>query len=338
MLDEHAPVALQQQIVRLRRSHGELRVQQLLEDLDRHGDVIDDPVLWLDTAAKRRFRYTPIEAVQRCTCGADTIVPVGRFVYWNLLGICRCATCGVLLASPRLTDAAMRGIFGSSYFKSQPPAFWGERREPIFAEILALLHRYECRTVFDVGAAYGHLLAYLCTSAISGAGCDVSGPTVAWGRANLGVDLHLGSVQEVVATGIGSTFAAVVSLDTLYYTASPVDELRAMRRLLRPGGVLVLRLRNGLRSLARALMHRPGRIGAPVMPAGHLWAFTPTAMRRLLAFAGFEVLETGPAAYSRTSLLPLHGAACATSRAAARVGIPLFTRSFNIVARASDGG
>jgi SAM-dependent methyltransferase len=168
------------------------------------------------------------------------------------------------------------------------------------------------------------------------AGADVSERAVAVGRERLGVPLHAGALRDLdLAAG---SVDGVASLDTLYYVDDPVEELRAMRRLVRPGGYLVLRLRNGLWSRMRARRERSRPVGQPVMPAEHLWAFTPAATCRLLEIAGWRAERCDPAAYSRSALLPAHAAALALNRVGRRAwpSAPILTRSFTVVAR-SDG-
>jgi hypothetical protein len=149
-----------EQVERLELTYGTERVRAQLAALERHGAAVEDPAQWIEVALAGDFKPTGLETVARYACGADRLEPQGRFVFWNLLGLRRCAACGTFVVTPRLDEATVGRIFAESYFAGEGsnPEFWGARREPMFAEVLGLLRHYDVRRAFDVGAAYGHLL------------------------------------------------------------------------------------------------------------------------------------------------------------------------------------
>lgn len=323
---------LQPLLARLAERYPADAIDRQLADLRRHGDVIDDPALWLRTALEGDFKFTPLERVERCCCGSARHALLCRFVFWNLLGLRECRDCGTLFVSPRLTADAIRRVFNDYYFDPADVEFWGERRAPVFRDVLRSLERLGCRSVFDVGAAYGHFVAFAERAGLRAAGCDLAEPAVRWGRERLGVDLRSGAVGELPPST--ERFDCVVSLDTLYYAPDPAATLDAMRALLRPGGYVFLRLRNGRGVAARA--RREGRqpVGRSVIPGEHVWAFTPRSAARLLARHGFELVGLEPAAYSRHPLGLFFRAGLAVNRWARQwTAAPVLTRSFDIVGR-----
>lgn len=328
------------QLARLRTQYGEHAVRRQLRALERHGAAVDDPDVWLRVALERRFKYTPIETVARCACGSSTSEHLCRFIYWNLLGLRQCRRCGLVFVSPRPTRRAIQRIFSRFYFRERDPEFWGHRRLPIFREVLEQLVRLGCNTVFDVGAAYGHLIEFLRRQGMQASGCDVSQSAVAWGRNHLGVELHPARIDELRCPP--ESVDAVTCLDTLYYTPDPAAELLAMWRLLRPGGYVILRLRNyrGIERRAKREGRKP--VGRALLPAPHLWAFTPPTISRVLQSCGFTVVVCEPAAYSATRFGLPFAIVQRANRLVARAApdAPILTRSFNVVARKRpcDGG
>jgi len=183
-----------------------------------------------------------------------------------------------------------------------------------------------------VGAAFGHFVKYAQERGLQAAGSDISAKAVNVGREKLGVDLYTGALADLSLPE--ESVDAVVSLDTFYYVADPRADLEAMRRLVKPGGVIVLRLRNSLwsRSLARVAGFRA--INRSALPAPHLWGFTPQSISHLLEVSGWRVEECQPGAYSISAFGPVQSAAIAFNRFARRGwrGAPILTRSFNVVA------
>ena len=325
-----------QVIAAARQRYGDAAVDAQLSALQAHAELVEDPALWFHTALKYRFKRIPLTAVRNCPCGSRDTRLLCRFVHWNLLGVRECVACGLLFVSPRPTPEMARRFFSEGYFDYSDLEFWGARRVAIFEEVLALLRERRCRSLFDVGAAYGHFVKWARDHGIEAAGTDISERAVELGRERLGVPLHAGALREL---DLPAGFVdSVVSLDTLYYVDDPVEELRAMRRLVRSGGYLILRLRNGLWSRARARWERSRPVGHAVMPHEHLWAFTPAATILLLEIAGWRPERCEPAAYSRSALLPGHITILAFNRFArrARPATPILTRSFTVVAQRAD--
>ena len=316
--------------------YGKDAVESQLGALARHGDVVDDPELWLKEALEHRFKFIAIEQVNACPCGSARTRPRGKFLYGNLLGMRECEQCGLIFVSPRLTADAMGSVFTDHYFDYNDLEWWGFRRIEIFADVMRLLESRGVQRVFDVGAAYGHFVKYAKEKGLTAAGSDISPKAVEVGRDRLGVELHAGPLTQLALPA--ESVDAVVSLDAFYYVADPRRELDAMRRIVRPGGFVVLRLRNGFWSRLRARAGRSQAIGRPVLPAPHLWGFTPKSISRLLEVTGWIVEDCEAAAYSRSVFRPFQSVATGLNRSARRLWkrAPILTRSFNVVARRSD--
>jgi SAM-dependent methyltransferase len=294
---------------------------------------VEDARVWLAEALRGDFKFMPIEHVRRCPCGGTRSRLLNRFIFWNLLATRRCDDCGALFVSPRLTAGVFRALFNESYFDHRNLDFWGGRRIPVFADALRLLRRYRARSVFDVGCAYGHFVKHARDHGLRATGCDISASAVRIGRKRFGLDLIASGVAQL-NDRVGQ-FDFVVSLDTLYYAHDPARDLTSMRRLVPPGGRLLLRLRNALPSLVRARFQRAEAVGESILPAEHLWGFTPRSARVILEKNGWDVELCEPAAYSRSRSSAMLGALVRIHRGARAVfgRLPILTHSFNVVAR-----
>lgn len=317
-------------------AYGAEAVSTQLHALERHGDVVDDPELWLRTALSADFKYMPIEDVRRCACGSERHARLSRFVFWNLLAVRQCAECGLVFVSPRLTREAMNRVFNEHYFDYSDPEYWGRRRLPVFRDVGRLLRRHGCQSVFDVGSAYGHFVKWVADEGLVASGCDISRAAVEWGRKNLNVELLHGEVADLDPGG--DRYDCAVSLDSLYYAADPAADLRAMRTLVKPSGHVILRLRNNHRVASRARHEGRKPIGQSVIPMPHVWAFTPETITELLRRCGFEVVSCEAAASSRRIIPALDQATVLANRLLMSWPLRLGPRtlSFNVVATRED--
>jgi SAM-dependent methyltransferase len=317
-------------IARLKSSHAPSEVDQQLAFLAQHVDVIDDRELWLEMATTRGFKGMEIERVKECPCGTRDLVLLSRFLYWNLLGITTCRSCGLVMVSPRLTGSALNRIFNEHYFSRETPETWGLRREAVFEDILRIISRIDARTVFDVGSAHGHFVDWLLRRGVRAAGCDISATAIEWGREHLGTNILHGSLSALALAE--SSFDCITSLDTLYYLPDVREDLETMFRILKPGGHLILRLRNGRGIARRAAREGRRRVGREVLPAPHIWSFTPESIHVLLPKFGFSDVRCETAAYSHTIVSPFQNLVARALRNSRRFPNWIPTQSFNVVA------
>ena len=259
----------------------------------------------------------PTETVAQCPCGNVASTLVRKFTFWSPLELRRCNACGLLMVSPRLTEDAMHYVFSETYFDPLTPEVWGKRRHRIFGEVLEILQKRGVKTVFDVGAAFGHFVRFARQSGLTAVGSDLSDNAVKIAH-GLGVELYSGRLAELRIPA--HSFDSVVSLDTFYYTPDPKTELEAIRSILKPGGTLVLRLRN---------------CRTTNIPSQHLWGFTPDSITALLDRHGWSVEEVLPAAYSASVAEPVHAMFVGVNKILRKASqrVPILTHSFHIVAR-----
>lgn len=150
--------------------------------------------------------------------------------------------------------------------------------------------------VLDVGCGAGLAAEALARRGHTVLGIDAAGAALEAARAHAdGQDLRLdyrdATAEELAAEG--ARFDAVVALEVIEHVADPAAFVRALARLLAPGGVLVL---STLNRTARSLL--TAKIGAEyvmrMLPAGtHDWRrfVTPAEMGAHLRGAGLRVTD-----------------------------------------------
>ncbi len=145
--------------------------------------------------------------------------------------------------------------------------------------------------VLDVGCASGDYLQHFGPGSV---GLDLSAADMNACRAR-GLEVRAADLDDALPVDDGE-FDVVFCSNVLEHVASPIHLLREARRALREGGgriVLALPIEGSLSDLSRRNRYYEDH-------SGHLYAFTPRNIRRLLAAADFEVsshhVEPWPAA------------------------------------------
>jgi len=154
-------------------------------------------------------------------------------------------------------------------------------RQSVQREVMFLPFRPGGR-VLEIGCGNGRQLERLMQAGWQVQGVDFDPHAVARAR-ELGMPVALG---DLAAQGFEpASFDAIVSSHVIEHVPDPAALLRECRRLLKPGGQLVMLTPNAL-----ALGHRIyGAAWAGLDPPRHLFVFSAASLSRLVRDAGFVV-------------------------------------------------
>ncbi|HEU0298001.1 MAG TPA: class I SAM-dependent methyltransferase [Longimicrobium sp.] len=211
----------------------------------------------------------------------------------------RCAECGVVRLYDRVAEGELHRLYAGYYPGPDPtpdelrlqlanPTF-AHRLRRLEAALPAGRHR-----IFEVGCGDGNFLAFLASRGWKVHGSEYDAETAALVRRRHGIEPFVGDVAGEVPPG--APFDAVAAYHVLEHVYHPAEWLRAVRRMLAPGGVIHLQVPNHA-SLTRRLT---GRAWASVMFPQHVYFFTPASLAALLHREGFASLGT-------TTWDPWHG-------------------------------
>lgn len=162
-----------------------------------------------------------------------------------------------------------------------------ESSHTVILDMLAALPPSE---VLDLGCSTGLLAAHARAAGHHVTGVDrqehplVRDRTDVFARADL---------EHGIPAEVGSGFDVVVAGDVIEHLADPRRALGEIRRVLRPGGQVLLSVPNvgHWYPRARAAMGIFGYDRRGILDETHLRFFTRTTLRRLVTTAGFDVLE-----------------------------------------------
>lgn len=212
--------------------------------------------------------------------------------------VMRCLECGTGVVSPRRAD--LEAIYADgTYWRSQSPKTLGyhdyRAAEPLYLRTFrrrlafALGDGPRSGKALDVGCAAGFCMAVMRELGFKAYGVEVSADIASHAVEHFGFDtVHIGSLQS--AAFAERTFELITMWDVIEHVADPSGLLRSARRLLKPGGVLVVETQNIDSVFARLL----GRRWHHYKHAEHIYHFTPSTVRRLLTSTGFALQTLTP--------------------------------------------
>ncbi|RIK78044.1 MAG: hypothetical protein DCC67_12015 [Planctomycetota bacterium] len=204
----------------------------------------------------------------------------------------RCRSCHTAFVWPLPSDAELTAF----YQKFHLPTVDGGQYEQVEARMEAdfpakvRLVRSGGRVtrLLDVGCGKGFFVRACREQGIAAEGIDVSETAVKFAKERLGVPAISGRIEDR-ADELGK-FDAVTMWATIEHLPHPVETLRAIRRVLKPDGILHLDTGIGHDWLDRLL---PGVVQW-YDPPQHLFVFSSEGLKHALRTAGFRVVRFDP--------------------------------------------
>ncbi len=244
------------------------------------------------------------EAAKPCAlCGGRAVKRLYMQAHFPV--VC-CRGCGLIYADEHFKDEDLRAFYTGDYYQRAYVCHPKEIDAKISASYVDAFRRIDQRQpeggrVLDFGSARGTFLEALAESPLGrrwrGDGIDINPDEVAMG-VEKGIPVRVADIftDEIPA----ESYDAVTAFSVLEHMQDPMATLRALRRVLKPGGHLLLIVPNGrclivgLGRLAAALFGERARgFSDNVFHEEHLYYFDPRTMPRSLIETGYEPLEHG---------------------------------------------
>ncbi|HEY6468228.1 MAG TPA: class I SAM-dependent methyltransferase [Candidatus Dormibacteraeota bacterium] len=227
--------------------------------------------------------------------------------------IAQCAYCDLAQTVPAPSAAELDRYYPRGYHSTTKRYRGGMDR------VLGLVHRSRIRSierllgrrgsVLDIGCGPGVLLNQMRQRGWTARGTERSPSAAQQARDVFHLDVRAQDVDDVVAEG--ATFDTVVLWHVAEHLHSPRETVRAIARLLRPGGILLIAVPNFGSPEAHIGRNKWFHLDVP----RHLVHFTPATLGAMLGAAGFETVKV-------THLVPEYDLFSFVQTVENRLGLP----------------
>lgn len=235
-------------------------------------------------------------------CSSSRDVIPARFTYLYpqkadvsyLLDCWECLRCKGWFVYPVPEPAIIRKYWGTvPYASCNSERRIAHKKQHLHSLILERLARYtEFGSLLDFGCNFGRFLTMAKQAGWNPIGFEPSEEAADVARSR-GFDVRSGwSLDQVDFSP--NYFAAITAVDSFYYVWNPRTALETFLRLLKPGGVLAMRLTNkrlilGLARAAIPFCQTRNRMTSKIIQ-GQFHTISPSSFKRILEEVGFEVL------------------------------------------------
>ena len=236
-------------------------------------------------------------------CGAEENTPV--FTRPDTMQVVQCAECELMYLNPRPASDVVQSWYGLEYFSQTTNPYRGysdylsqdslrslvrdaERKIGIVARHCALSDA----DVLEMGCATGETCYVVSQTGARVAGCDLSAEAIRLARSRYPrLDFRVGSAEEIPFPD--HSFDVILAFELIEHLSSPTKFISQVRRLIKPGGILVLTTPNADCG-KRVGWHRWTGF---LTSFEHLYFFSPRSLNRILSQQGLSIL----CSYSRGS-------------------------------------
>ena len=214
-------------------------------------------------------------------CGDARLVQ--RFVQRGY-PVVRCRGCGLEFVTPIPSAQELAAYYDHGYEVPFERYAAADQRN---AARIADLERWcpKRGRLLELGASYGHSLALARERGWQVAGVELSPTASEHARKHFGLNVFTCDLAEAPLDP--GSFDAIVMWHVLEHVRNPKDQLIQLATLLKPGGILGLRVPNIAGFGARAA----GEWWPWMCPPAHLWFFSSATLPRLVNACGFEVKQ-----------------------------------------------
>jgi len=180
-------------------------------------------------------------------CGLCASAAFKELCVYNDIRIVQCRQCNLIYRNPRFREDVNREFYRTDYYNGyrgiEERIF--NARVPLFRKVLLQLEKRitsASRRILDIGCGQGHFLKMAADSGWQVEGVELAKSACEYAQERLGLELINRTVFE--ANFEKNHFDAVTLWNVLDHLLNPLDTLKEIVRILKPQGILVIRVVN----------------------------------------------------------------------------------------------
>lgn len=230
--------------------------------------------------------------MQHVNCNICGIDDTCLIAVQNNYNVVKCRNCGLVYVNPRPDPTTVAQLYTGYHQRDGKDEYdWARLMEKNFKDAALHLNRVfpERGKILDIGCGYGHFIEIMRDFGWTVWGIDLSPKTLFYAREK-GLNAANTSIDDV--TFPDDFFDAITAFYVLEHLANPLSALKKVLKMLKPGGVVVIRVPHTT-PIVRFLSVFKVKNNLYDIPY-HLYDFSPKTISLLLKKAGFSLIRVKP--------------------------------------------
>lgn len=228
----------------------------------------------------------------------------------GISNLVKCKSCGLNYISPRYAIKEEVDFYTQEYHELHTDNLWLKNRQPLFRLYLNKINKLYSRRgrLLDIGCGKGFFLKLAESNNWRVSGIDISSSAVKYGREKLGLNIEKCELKD--ARFPKDCFDVVTLFNVLDQLYNPADTLKEIYHIIKPGGLILLRVANIDFHLFVHRIYNIFRGSSSKEPTVfHLYMFSRLSLTRILEKEGFQNIKifNSPADPGLESLSPYFG-------------------------------
>jgi SAM-dependent methyltransferase len=223
-------------------------------------------------------------ALPFCQICERFIQPGKAYARTNGWSYYRCEDCGLIILHPLPDESALRTFYNEDY--TVDSKHYAERIRRASRAALEDLRKYcpDRGSLLEIGCSYGGFLAEARLDGWQVTGIELSRAAAAYARDQHQLKIFSGDLRSALSQL--EVYDAVVLFHVIEHVPEPMQFLLACRKILKPGGLLVLKTPNASSLIAKL----SGSFWQWVSAPAHLCLYGPDTLAALLQKSGYKPL------------------------------------------------
>ncbi len=212
--------------------------------------------------------------------------------------VVKCKKCGLVYRNPRPSeDEILKQIVSDGIDAQRKKIVWYDSKIKLFKKNLKRIEKYFSKgKLLDVGCGYGTFLKIAEDDGWQVQGIEISRSASDYAKTKLGLNISKETLKE--AHFSDNYFDVITLWEVLGALYNPSAELQEVKRILKEGGLIALRLHN---ATFHIFIHRFFRflgnldVKLNLKPTiFHFYSFSPKTIRKILEKVGFVDIKVMP--------------------------------------------
>lgn len=235
---------------------------------------------------------SPSESTEEVTCPCGSDLPATISFRSSTRQYLRCPHCALVFRSPRLRNVAIEEEYQHGYDAIYLKSAIDPYRAPVFRSVLDHLSAYKTPPgdLLDIGCGAGEFAVLCRNMGWTCSGVELSQPAAEVAARQGIVMLPRDSLEESSAVvNDVEQFDVITVINALDHMCNPIGALQRVCQMLKPGGVVVIRVPNATFHLSvRRVLNL---FNAQRQQAFHLYIYSPSTLENLLSSVGLKTLS-----------------------------------------------